>query len=270
MAGDPIEIILLRQWASYIAVPTWITDPDGKLVFFNDSMEPIVGLPLEEADDMPAEDLAERFAMCEVDGTPISNQDRPLMIALTKQMPAHRRIRLLVGETWREVESTAIPLLSEGGQRLGAMATIWEPTGVPTVGGVSTGRSRQYPIEVILVRHWASLMTLPIWVMDPYGTLIYCNRASERLTGIDFAVEGPGPAEPLLNRLNACDLDGTPLPTELQPGFIALTDRIATHREMQMQDRNGDTRRIEVTAIPLIGQGARLLGAMAMFWEVDR
>lgn len=272
MAGDPIEIILLRQWASYIAGPTWITDGDGRLIYFNESVEPIVGIRFEEADDLPAEELGDRFDMCEVDGTPISNYDRPLMIALTKQMPAHRRIGLRVGGNWRELEVTAIPILSTGGRQLGAMATIWEPAGASTVHQIDSSRSRlsQHPIEVILVRHWASFMTVPIWIMDPFGNLIYCNQASELLTGMNFAAEGQAPAEHYLNRFNACDLDGSPIPTEEQPGAIALIKQVAAHREMRVHDGNGDPHQIEVTAIPLIGQGARLLGAMAMFWEVGQ
>jgi hypothetical protein len=32
---------------------------------------------------------------------------------------------------------------------------------------------------------------------------------------------------------------------------------------------NGSLRKLEVTAIPLIGQAERFLGAIAIFWEVS-
>ena len=127
MAVDPIEIILLRQWASYIAVPMWIADAEGRLVYYNESAEPILGVRFEEAGELPAEELAERFAMCDEAGRPLSNHERPLMIALTKQIPAHRRIRLRGADgSWRLIAASAIPLCASGDRHLGAMAIFWE------------------------------------------------------------------------------------------------------------------------------------------------
>lgn len=127
MAGEPIEIILLRQWASSIAVPVWITDAEGRLVYYNESAEPILGVRFEEAGELPAEQLAERFAMSDEAGHPISNHERPLMIALTKQMPAHRKIGLRGADGhWRQVESSGFPLIAKDGRFLGAMAIFWE------------------------------------------------------------------------------------------------------------------------------------------------
>jgi PAS domain-containing protein len=130
MAQHPVEIILLQQWASLMAVPVWITDADGRLVYYNEPAEPIIGVRFEDAGELPAEELAERFEMCDVDGSPLSNDDRPLMIALTKQMPAHRRMRIFGADReWREIEVTAIPINGEGNRHLGAMATFWQVPG---------------------------------------------------------------------------------------------------------------------------------------------
>ena len=130
MAQHPVEIILLQQWASLMAVPVWITDADGRLVYYNEPAETIVGVRFDDAGELPAEDLAERFVMSDVDGTPLANDDRPLMIALTKQMPAHRRMRILGSDQkWREIEVTAITINGEGNRHLGAMATFWEVPG---------------------------------------------------------------------------------------------------------------------------------------------
>jgi PAS domain-containing protein len=130
MAQHPVEIILLQQWASLMAVPVWITDADGRLVYYNEPAEPIIGVRFEDAGELPAEELAERFQMCDVDGSPLSNDDRPLMIALTKQMPAHRRMRIFGADrVWREIEATAIPINGEGNRHLGAMATFWQVPG---------------------------------------------------------------------------------------------------------------------------------------------
>lgn len=127
MAQHPIEMILLKQWASLIAVPVWITDAEGRLVYYNEPTEEIIGLRFEDAGELSADQLAEVFVICDLDGSPLAADDRPLMIALTKQMSAHRRIRFLrVDKQWREIAVTAIPIIGEGNRQLGAMVTMWE------------------------------------------------------------------------------------------------------------------------------------------------
>jgi len=270
LAVEPIEIVLLRQWASYIAAPTWITDSEGRLLYYNESLEPIIGLRFEEAGELPAEDLADRFAMTEVDGTPISNHDRPLIIALTKQMPAHRRIGLRNSDqTMRELEVTAIPILSTGDRHLGAMATIWDPNYQPDPKGhIAKLRRGQYPIELILTRHWVSYLAVPIWVTDLAGKLVYSNQLAEALTGARYEA-GDFPAAVHADLFKVCDLDGSPIPNEDMPLTIALTRRVASHRPLRFRGLDGTWRTIEVTALPLLGQGERLLGSVAMFWEID-
>lgn len=270
MAVEPIEIVLLRQWASYIAVPTWITDSEGRLLYYNESVESIIGLRFEEADELPAEDLADRLAMCEVDGTPISNYDRPLIIALTKQMPAHRRIGLRgADQSMRELEVTAIPILSTGDRHLGAMATIWDPDYQPhTPGQLAKLRRGQYPIELILTRHWASYLAVPIWLTDLAGKLVFSNQTAEALTGARYEA-GDFPAAVHAELFKVCDLDGSPITDEEMPLTIALTRRVASHKPLRFCGLDGTWRTVEATALPLVGQGERLLGSVAMFWEID-
>jgi PAS domain S-box-containing protein len=270
LAVEPIEIVLLRQWASYIAVPIWITDNEGRLLYFNESVESIIGLRFEEVDELPADDLADRLSMSEVDGTPISHYDRPLIIALTKQMPAHRRIGLRnADQSMRELEVTAIPILSTGDRHLGAMATIWDPNYQPhSTGHLAKLRRGQYPIELILTRHWASYLAVPIWVTDLAGKLVYSNHPAEALTGARSEA-GDFPAAVHAELFQVCDLDGSPIPDEDMPLMVALTRRVASHRPLRFCGLDGTWRTIEVTAFPLVGQGERLLGSVAMFWEID-
>jgi len=127
LAQYPIEMILLKQWASLIAVPVWITDADGRLVYYNEPTEEIIGLRFEDAGELSSDEVAELFVLSDLDGSPLSDDDRPVMIALTKQMSAHRRIRFLrADKQWREIAVTAIPIIGEGNRHLGAMVTMWE------------------------------------------------------------------------------------------------------------------------------------------------
>ena len=42
------------------------------------------------------------------------------------------------------------------------------------------------PIERILVRHLGSRLTVPLFLIDPEGTLVFYNEAAERLLGRRF------------------------------------------------------------------------------------
>lgn len=126
MAQQPIEIILLQQWASMMSVPIWITDAAGDLIYFNEPTAELIGLSFEEAGDLPAGDLSERFGICDLDGSPLAESDRPLVIALEKQVPAQRLIRMRSDDgTGKVVADTAIPIVGEGNRHLGAMVLLW-------------------------------------------------------------------------------------------------------------------------------------------------
>jgi PAS domain-containing protein len=126
MAQHPIEIILLQQWASMMNVPIWIADATGDLVYFNEPTAELIGVSFEEAGEMPAADLSERFVLRDLDGSPLPELDRPLVIALQKQEPAQRLIRMRSDDgTWKVLADTAIPIVGEGNRHLGAMVLLW-------------------------------------------------------------------------------------------------------------------------------------------------
>lgn len=127
MAQQPVELILLRQWAEHLDIPVWIMDPSGDLAYYNEAAEAILGVRFDEAGAIQAEQLADLFATTTPDGTPMENDDLPVVVALTKQVPDHRpvRIRGLDG-SWRQLEVTAFPLIAKGGLFLGAVAFFWE------------------------------------------------------------------------------------------------------------------------------------------------
>ncbi len=64
------------------------------------------------------------------------------------------------------------------------------------------------------------------------------------------------------------DASGKPIDAEQLPLVIALRDRRPAHRAMWIRGRDGKKHFLEVTALPLLGQGGRFLGAVALFWEV--
>ncbi len=127
--------------------------------------------------------------------------------------------------------------------------------------------SSQKEIELILARQLASYLVMPIFIVDPKGTLIYYNEPAEGILGRHFEETGEMPVEEWSTLFNPTDENDKPLAPELLPLVIALTQHRPAHRDMWIQGLDGVRRLIEVTAFPINGQAERYLGALAIFWE---
>src|ERR1700745_2950977 len=89
--GHPIQIILTRQLAGYLSVPTFLVDPQGTLLFYNEPAEVLLGRRFDETGAMPAAEWSTVFSPVNGEGRPIPAAELPLMIALTERRPAYRR-----------------------------------------------------------------------------------------------------------------------------------------------------------------------------------
>jgi PAS domain S-box-containing protein len=128
---------------------------------------------------------------------------------------------------------------------------------------------QQQPVEMILLRQLASYLAIPMWMMDDTGNLIYYNEAAEGLLGIRFDDVGPITSENLVGAWHVTQLDGSALPEYDFPVMTALSKRKPAHRAIRFEGMDGVWRAVEVTALPIEGQGERFLGVLATFWEVD-
>lgn len=130
MPQREIEHILTRQLASHLAMPVFIVDNDGTLIYYNEPAEAILGKRYEETFEMPLEEWATRFTPVDAKGTPLPAGDLPLVIALREQRPAQSRF-YIEGEDHvrRFIEVTAFPIsagTSKHRRDLGAVALFWE------------------------------------------------------------------------------------------------------------------------------------------------
>jgi PAS domain-containing protein len=126
----------------------------------------------------------------------------------------------------------------------------------------------QREIEVILTRQLASYLTMPIFIVDPDGTLVFYNEPAEAILGNRFDETGEMPAAEWTTVYEAADGTDRPLPPEELPLMIALREHRPAHGTLTICARDHVRRKIEVTAFPLAGQAGRQLGAVAIFWEV--
>ncbi len=130
MAQKAVELILMRQLASSLAMPIFLVDPAGQLLFYNEPAEALLGRRYDETGEMPLEEWSTIFTPTAEDGSPLPPEALPLVVALQKHRAAHRAfwIRGLDGVS-RRIEATAFPLEGQGGRHLGAVAIFWEQHG---------------------------------------------------------------------------------------------------------------------------------------------
>jgi len=123
----PIQIILIRQLAGYLSVPLLLVDPKGDLLFYNEPAEAMLGRRFEETGPMPAKTWSTAFTPIDEEGQAIPPEDLPLMMALTTQRPAYKRLYLHgLNGVRRHLEVASIPIVGLQGEFLGAASFYWE------------------------------------------------------------------------------------------------------------------------------------------------
>ena len=127
MPQKPIELILMRQLASTLAVPIFLVDAVGTLAFFNEPAERVLGRRFEETGEMPLDEWSTVWVLSEIDGSQLKPDRAPLRIAVTERRPERGEywLRGLDGAS-RRIEVTAFPLMRGTDQVLGAVALFWE------------------------------------------------------------------------------------------------------------------------------------------------
>src|SRR5689334_1189203 len=114
MSQKEIEVILTRQLATYLAMPIFVVDPDGTLIFYNEPAEAILACRFEETGALPLDEWSQLFMATDEQGAPLPAEERPLLSAVSKRQPYHRSfwIRGLDG-VLRHIEVTAFPLIGQ-------------------------------------------------------------------------------------------------------------------------------------------------------------
>jgi PAS domain-containing protein len=124
-------------------------------------------------------------------------------------------------------------------------------------------------VEVILLKQLAGYLAMPVWLMDESGNLLFYNEAAEPLVGRAFADSGPITADELADLFVTTREDGEPIPNDELSTVIALTERKPSQSRLRFRAFDGASHLIDLTALPITGQGDRHLGVVVFFWEVD-
>jgi len=126
----------------------------------------------------------------------------------------------------------------------------------------------QQEVEVILARHLAEHLALPMFIVDPQGNLIFFNEPAEAVLGLRFGDTGLLPASEWSTMFEPVDQAGKPIAPEELPLMIAMTQSHPAHKGFWIRGLDAKVRQIELTAFPLVGQSGRISGAVSIFWEV--
>jgi len=127
MSGPPIEIVLVKQVAGYLAMPVFLVDEDGTLTYYNEPAEVLLGQRYEETGQIPLDVWGKLWTPAHPDGRPLAPDELPVAVAGRDRRPVQGvvSIRGLDGID-RELTITALPLEASDGSHLGVFAFFWE------------------------------------------------------------------------------------------------------------------------------------------------
>lgn len=121
-----LVLILAREFASNLSTPTLLADAQGRIVFYNEAAEAVVGRRFAEAGEMQVDEWTASFAPRTVDSQPLPAERRPSRIALDERRAAHERYIVTSADgIEREVEVTAFPLFAHADEFVGIVTIFW-------------------------------------------------------------------------------------------------------------------------------------------------
>ncbi len=124
-----------------------------------------------------------------------------------------------------------------------------------------------YEIEIILNRQLADCLSIPVFITDPTGNLIFYNEPAEIILGTRFEDTGEMKVEMWSTIFKPLDEEGNPLPPENLPLVKTLKDYVPHHKTFWIESLKGKAEKISVTSYPIIGRTGKFSGAVAIFWK---
>jgi PAS domain-containing protein len=110
---------------SAIELAAFLIDPDGILVFFNESAGELIGHRFEEVGRLEPSEWNSRFGPFDEFGQLLPQDSLPLTAALRDGLPANGRFRVRGrGDKIVQVEVSALPLVEVDGFK-GAIVVFW-------------------------------------------------------------------------------------------------------------------------------------------------
>jgi PAS domain-containing protein len=126
-----------------------------------------------------------------------------------------------------------------------------------------------YEIEIILNRQLADCLSIPVFIIDPIGNLIFYNTPAEEVLGKRFEDTGEMPMEEWSVMFKPVDEFNKEIPPEGLPLVKTLKNLSPYHKTFWIKSLHGEAEKIGLTSYPIINKEDKFLGAVAMFWKVQ-
>jgi PAS domain-containing protein len=123
------------------------------------------------------------------------------------------------------------------------------------------------PLELILARNLMSSLTIPSFLVDSEGMLVFYNAAAGELLGKRFEEIGRRSLPEWSADHAPFEENGREIPTEELPFTIAVRESRPAHKCFQISPDGGAPVDIEASAFPLAGANGSQ-GAIVVFWPV--
>lgn len=124
-----------------------------------------------------------------------------------------------------------------------------------------------YEIEIILNRQLADCLSIPVFITDTAGNLIFYNEPAEEILGKRFEETGEMPVEEWSTVFKPLDEKGNAMAPEELPLVRTLKEEFPYHKSFIIESLKGQLQNISVTSYPIISRTGKFLGAVAIFWK---
>lgn len=126
-----LVLILTRDLAASLATPTFVVDPEGTLIFYNEPAETVLGEKYKDAGELAPDEWGTMWAPEDSKtGDKLSLEELPLWIALKERRPAWRSLCITgLDGVRRQIDVMAVPLIARADELVGAVAIFWEAEG---------------------------------------------------------------------------------------------------------------------------------------------
>ena len=124
-------------------------------------------------------------------------------------------------------------------------------------------------LEIILTRQLADSLSIPVFITDTEGNLLFFNEPAEKILKRKFGETGVMSTKDWSRLFEAQDAAGKRIPRMDLPLVKTLIYCQPAQSEFWIQNHEGERYYLSATSFPLIGRSNRFVGAVVIFWEKE-
>lgn len=125
MARRSLELILARSLSENLAVPCFVVNAQGAVVWFNEAAERLTGRSAPDTPELSAAELAGVLDAREPDGDPLDPEALPQFEALSRRTPTTKSLQVAGADGTVWLDTAALPLLTPDGSAVGVLLACY-------------------------------------------------------------------------------------------------------------------------------------------------